>query len=172
MNEEMININYKLDKEILDDTNITIEEIYKNASEGVLKCLIKNNANVLNFSQLDGLINRIIDKLYDFDISVLYKTVIYLRYSSIDEFKEIVNSFIENIYEYEFANDYLTDFLYTIEISMELYRPIIINAILNDQDILMSIGKYSIGQDIIDKDSISTYKKVIEDELICHSGLL
>lgn len=166
MNEEMININYKLDKEILDDTNITTEEIYKNASEGVLKCLIKNNANVLKFSQLEGLINRIIDRLYDFDISVLYKTVIYLRYSSIDEFKEIVNSFIEKIYEYEFAEDDLTDFLYTVEIGMELYRPIIVNAILNDQDILIAIGKYSIGQDIINNDTISTYKKVIEDELI------
>ena len=166
MNEEMININYKLDKEILDDTNITTEEIYKNASEGVLKCLIKNNANVLKFSQLEGLINRIIDRLYDFDISVLYKTVIYLRYSSIDEFKEIVNSFIEKIYEYEFAEDDLTDFLYTVEIGMELYRPIIVNAILNDQDILIAIGKYSIGQDIINNDTISTYKKAIEDELI------
>lgn len=166
MNEEMININYKLYKEILDDTNITTEEIYKNASEGVLKCLIKNNANVLKFSQLEGLINRIIDRLYDFDISVLYKTVIYLRYSSIDEFKEIVNSFIEKIYEYEFAEDDLTDFLYTVEIGMELYRPIIVSAILNDQDILIAIGKYSIGQDIINNDTISTYKKAIEDELI------
>ena len=165
MDKDVINISYKLNKEIISDTNITMEEICKNASEGVLKCLVKNNANVLKFSQLDGLINRIIDKLYDFDISVLYKTIIYLRYSNIDEFKEIVNNFIEKIYEYEFAEDDLTDFLYTLEIGMELYRPIIVNAILNVQDILMAIGKYSIGQDIINNDSISSYKKEIEDAL-------
>lgn len=138
-----IKISFELDENILKGTNLKSSEVNNHIALHLAEYLKSKSADVFSIEELDTIASDVCKFLLENSDEELYKSIIKLVKSSTEEFKGEFGKLLLCTYFNNKKQDEIKELVYTFNGGVDVYKPILIDKIVCNQDICVRVYNYT-----------------------------